>query len=233
MLARSPTSLLLFGPPTPLPPSASASVFPCRGLPSGQVLFLCGARGPATARAHLHARSVCEDGSPAPRCSGFSFWRGSGLPGYWAVLFMRAANHDTPPGAPSSRPLSRTALLSSCCTSPWTPDISNFRGCTQRLNMLARLRINAIVADDAARLATDLPGSALVGRVLHPLDDFSEFRCLPHPISFRTSRAWSLPCTFHPREGRAGLCPGLPRHLIVAMGRPSVGNVRTDHPRQG
>jgi hypothetical protein len=43
-------------------------------------------------------------------------------------------------------------------------------------HMLARLRINAAVTDDAARLATDLPGSALVGRVSHPLDDFSEFR---------------------------------------------------------
>jgi len=42
-------------------------------------------------------------------------------------------------------------------------------------HLLACLRINAAVADDAARLATGLPGSALAGRVLHPLDDFSEF----------------------------------------------------------
>jgi len=41
--------------------------------------------------------------------------------------------------------------------------------------MLACLRINVAVAVDAARLATGLPGSALAGRVSHPLDDFSEF----------------------------------------------------------
>jgi hypothetical protein len=42
-------------------------------------------------------------------------------------------------------------------------------------HMLACLRINVAVAVDAARLATGLPGSALAGRVSHPLDDFSEF----------------------------------------------------------
>jgi hypothetical protein len=42
--------------------------------------------------------------------------------------------------------------------------------------MLARLRIATVVADDVARLATDLAGYSLVGRASHPLDDFSEFR---------------------------------------------------------
>jgi len=63
-------------------------------------------------------------------------------------------------------------------------------------HMLVCLRINAVVADSAARLTTGLPGSALAGRVSHPLDDFSEFRRLPHIVSFRTSRAWSLPRSF-------------------------------------
>jgi neurotransmitter:Na+ symporter, NSS family len=41
--------------------------------------------------------------------------------------------------------------------------------------MLAHLRIVHIVTDANARLTTDLPGSALVGRVSHPLDDSSNF----------------------------------------------------------
>lgn len=40
----------------------------------------------------------------------------------------------------------------------------------------AYLRINTTVTDDTARLATGLPGSALAGRDLHPLDDYSEFQ---------------------------------------------------------
>jgi hypothetical protein len=36
------------------------------------------------------------------------------------------------------------------------------------------------IAASEARLATGLPGSALAGRVSHPLDDFSEFHELPH-----------------------------------------------------
>ena len=56
-----------------------------------------------------------------------------GLPGYWVVFFMRAATMTPRPVRSSSRPLSRTALLSSGSASPWTPDFSYFRGCTQRL----------------------------------------------------------------------------------------------------
>ena len=40
----------------------------------------------------------------------------------------------------------------------------------------ARLRIADVVTSAVARLATDLPGSALVGSVSHRLDDDSEFQ---------------------------------------------------------
>ena len=51
---------------------------------------------------------------------------------------------------------------------------------TYQVHMLDRktswaVRIAHAVADVGARLATDLPGSALVGRVSHPLDDSSQF----------------------------------------------------------
>ena len=58
----------------------------------------------------------------------------------------------------------------------------------------AYLRINAAVTDDAARLATGLPGSALAGRDLHPLDDSSEFQGgIVTFLSHQTGIAWSNP----------------------------------------
>jgi hypothetical protein len=56
---------------------------------------------------------------------------------------------------------------------------------------LAYLRIDPSVAADAARLATDLPGWALIGRDSHPLDDSSEFLGYRICLSFQTSIAWS------------------------------------------
>jgi len=46
--------------------------------------------------------------------------------------------------------------------------------------MLACLRINRRVTEAAARLTTDLPGSALVGRDSHPLDDKPNFMKSSH-----------------------------------------------------
>ena len=65
---------------------------------------------------------------------------------------------------------------------------------------LAYLRINTVVTDDTARLATGLPGSALTGRDLHPLDDYSKISSrhrLP-PIPFRPA----LPGRFRRRGSR-------------------------------
>jgi hypothetical protein len=50
-------------------------------------------------------------------------------------------------------------------------DSLSFRGQFPMAHMLARLRIASAVTYVGARLTTDLPGSALVGRVSHPLDD--------------------------------------------------------------
>jgi hypothetical protein len=59
--------------------------------------------------------------------------------------------------------------------------------------MLACLRIAGVVTFAVARLATDPPGSALVGRVSHPLDDRLNFMTIPLHHSFQTSIAWSQP----------------------------------------
>ncbi len=54
---------------------------------------------------------------------------------------------------------------------PWASRISFFRGCIPTAHVLAYLRINHAVTDEVARLASDLSGSALIGRDLHPQDD--------------------------------------------------------------
>ena len=50
-----------------------------------------------------------------------------------------------------------------------------FSGLNPTAHSLVCLRINPAVTDETARLTADLPGSALIGRDLHPQDDFSEF----------------------------------------------------------
>ena len=58
---------------------------------------------------------------------------------------------------------------------PWASRNEPFRGCIAAAHLLACLRINRVIAGPTARLATGLPGSALAGRVSHPLDDRPNF----------------------------------------------------------
>jgi hypothetical protein len=55
-----------------------------------------------------------------------------------------------------------------------------FRGWTPSAHTLAYLRINTLLAEAAARLATGLPGLALAGRASHPLDDTQDFTSSSH-----------------------------------------------------
>jgi hypothetical protein len=57
--------------------------------------------------------------------------------------------------------------------------------------MFACLRIARAVVATGARLATDLPGSALVGSVSHRLDDVLDFKEASFLLSHQASRAWS------------------------------------------
>lgn len=50
-----------------------------------------------------------------------------------------------------------------------------FTGLNSTAHLLVCLRFNLTVTGETARLTADLPGWALVGRDLHPQDDFSEF----------------------------------------------------------
>jgi hypothetical protein len=89
--------------------------------------------------------------------------------------FVHAPWSNAPPDTPRPRPLTDAALLPSGGLTPWASGTVLFRGCFLTAHEPARLRFAATVADVVARLASDLPGLALIGRGSHPLDDFSEF----------------------------------------------------------
>ncbi len=55
-------------------------------------------------------------------------------------------------------------------------DRLSFRGCIPSAHTLAYLRFAHVVTDTGARLTSDLPDLALIGRVSHPLDDSSNFQ---------------------------------------------------------
>ena len=72
----------------------------------------------------------------------------------------------------------------------------------------AYLRINTAVTDNAARLTTGLPGSALAGRVLHPLDNSSEFQGgIVTFLSHQTSIVWSHPAADKRQTSSNDVCP--------------------------
>jgi len=96
----SPTSKLLFGPPTPLPPSAAAPVPLASGLPRGRRLFCRVSRRPARAPADAPVSEMDNRLSVPP----VSPEERQGLPGYGAVLFVRAVVQH-PAGLDPSSPL--------------------------------------------------------------------------------------------------------------------------------
>jgi len=88
-------------------------------------------------------------------------------------------------------PTDPATMQSSGRLKPWTTGRTVSR-LIRTAHALACLRIDDVVTDAAARLAADLPGSALIGRVLHPYGDtrisrvhpsFLSSRCLVAPTS--------------------------------------------------
>jgi len=111
----------------------------------------------------------------APQSPDSSSRKWQDLPSYRAVLFVRAmVEHPAECDVPSSS----IGNLAAAFRRPVAFGIRNslsFRGCSPMALTLAYLRFAHAVTVTGARLATDLPDSALVGRVSHPLDDSSKF----------------------------------------------------------
>lgn len=143
--------------------------------PTGRWLLVLG----PTAQAATAAPQV-GDGSPAPRVAAVFSRRDEGLPGAWAVLFLRAAAHNPTGCIVSSPSHGGDAVAFRQINTLGIRDMYGFRGYLTAARTLAHLRFASLVTETVARVASDWPGSALVGRDSHPLDGDSEFQALPH-----------------------------------------------------
>jgi hypothetical protein len=104
-----------------------------------------------------------------------------GLPGAWAVLFLRAVVQDPAGCETLLAHLTERSPSPSGITNPSAPGISNFSRLIPTAHTLAYLRFAARVTTNGARLATGWAGSPLAGQVLHPLDDKRSFMVASHP----------------------------------------------------
>lgn len=154
--SRSPTSRLICSPPTPSLPSASAPVVPCLRPTSLRALLLCRQGRPATCASREHAaRRRWVAGSP---WAGLFTRRSEGLPGFWAVLFARAAVEDSAGCGPRLAHGAEAAVAFRRSKTLGTRNGIAFVAAWPAAHTLACLRIAACVTARAARLATGLGG---------------------------------------------------------------------------
>jgi hypothetical protein len=195
----SPTSKLVCSPPTSSPPSAATSVPLVGGLPRYRSLFFAGRACPCQ---HA-ARRRRITGSPKDRVSSR---RGEDLPGYWAVLFVRAMV-EHPAGYDLSLPLLLFEKIHGEAIIAFgqnrTLGIRNVIVFEAVIPRLTRSRAYASPASLPRPSPGSLParaGSPLAGRVSHPLDDDSKFHEAIAALHFpSTSRAWSHSTSYpHP-----------------------------------
>src|SRR5262249_54097318 len=103
-----------------------------------------------------------------------------GLPGFWAVLFARAAIRD-PAACTNSSPICVIGAAAFGTTHALgRQNHERFEAKISAAHVLACLRIASLVTHAGARLATDLLGFTLVGRASHPLDSKLSFKDLSH-----------------------------------------------------
>ena len=143
-----------------LPPSATAPVPLAGGLPRCECLFYAPwADDTCTRRRVVRRRRVT--GSPQDRNVSR---RGEGLPGYGAVLFVRAMVEHPAGYGPLLAHHTEKPLLPSGTSGPWAS--GKVRGCGAAYPMartFACLRIAEAISGTGARLATG-PGGLTLGR---------------------------------------------------------------------
>ena len=113
---RSPTSSLLCSPPTPSLPSAAAPVIP-RQRPT-PVRRSCSSPPHRCFRKPVQRRRHFYPGSPQ---AGSLPRRNEGIPGAWAILFVRAVVFDPAGCVPPLAHLAVRSLLPSGEPIPWAP----------------------------------------------------------------------------------------------------------------
>ena len=108
--------------------------------------------------------------------------RGEGLPGYGAVLFVRAMVEHPAGYGPLLAHTTEKPLLPSGTSGPWASGkVRGFGAACPMAHTFACLRITEAISDAGARLATGRAGSPLAGRDSHPLDDRQHFMEASYP----------------------------------------------------
>ena len=106
--------------------------------------------------------------------------RNEGIPGAWAILFMRAVVQDPAGCNRPSHALGAVTVVFRCGNTLDTREFASFVAAPPTAHTLACLRIAESVTVPGARLATGPAGSPLAGRVSHPPDDKRGFMKSSH-----------------------------------------------------
>lgn len=178
----SPTSTLVCSPPTP------CLLRPWLRFPLPTAYLDAGAcsvpHGPTT-RALANVSCV-GDGSPALRKTGDGSRRGEGLPGYWAVLFVRAMVEHPAGYVPLLAQLTERRLWPSGNSAPWASGkVIGFGAATPWPTRSHTYASPAPFPRPSQGLLPARAGSPFAGRVSHPLDDtrsFMKASCPPIPF---------------------------------------------------
>jgi hypothetical protein len=174
----SPTSSLVCSPPTPCPHQPRLRFpLPVAYLDAGACSVPMGADD--TCARHV---PCVGDGSPALRSTGVSSRRGEGLPGYGAILFVRAMVEHPAGYGPLLAHTTEKPLLPSGKSGPWASGkVRGFGAACPMAHTFACLRIADGLSATVARLATGRAGSPLAGQDSHLLDDTQSFMKALHP----------------------------------------------------
>lgn len=106
--------------------------------------------------------SCVGDGSPALRKTGVSTRKGEGLPGYEAILFVRAMVEHPAGYGPLLAPLTQRAIIAfDVFQHSRHPERNRFRGRSPTARTFACLRIADGISATVARLATGSGGLTL------------------------------------------------------------------------
>ena len=155
-----------------LPPSATAPVPLAGGLPRCGRLFCATWADDTCARTRVVRRRRVT-GSPQDRDESR---RGEGLPGYGAVLFVRAMVEHPAGYRPLLAPLTERLLWPSGNSAPWASGKAiGFGAAVPRPARSSAYASPAVSPRPAQGWLPARAGSPLAGRVSHPLDDAQSF----------------------------------------------------------
>ena len=204
----------------------AAPVSPCRSPTSIRTLLLCPSAGSSCVRRRV-ARRRFLSGSP---CCRFLPRRNAGLPGSWAVLFLRAkVVHPAGCSLPSPTSLAGRPLLPSGDSAPWASGM--VIGFVAAVPRSARSRAYASPTALPRPSQGSLPVGAVslfAGRVSHPLDDIPNFMNSSDD-SLLSDQNFLVALNLLPaKEIVWNSCDNRPKSLLDAVRGRDVAIARTD-----